>query len=194
MNHIDGIEAGLKAKAAYSEIARKIFLTYPTAAFIGAEEQQYQVLNSIAHYFEIPITTIHVAGSAKTGRSFHQNLDFVPGASDLDVAIIDARLFIKYSEIVYSRSKRYSDQSLFPVKEGKSTYEEYASYLLRGIFRPDLMTTGAERAGWNNYFGKLSSEHSNLFRSITACVYLSELFFQGKQRSAIKCYSDGRPV
>lgn len=192
MDHIQGIEAGLASMTAHTDIARKIFLTYPTKAFLGAEEQQYQVVNAIAVHFDVPITSVQVAGSAKTGRSFHKKKDFVAGASDLDVAIIDARLFIKYAETVFKASKGFSDLSVFPVQQGGSSYADYMNYLGRGIFRPDLMTIGSERAAWNNFFGNLSALHTSLFRNITGCLYLSETFFASKQRSVIKGYLEDK--
>ncbi|MBS0442066.1 MAG: hypothetical protein JSR38_08950 [Proteobacteria bacterium] len=38
MDHLDAIDAGLAAKRPYNEIARKVFLTYPTRAFVGDED------------------------------------------------------------------------------------------------------------------------------------------------------------
>ena len=40
--------------------------------------------------------------SAHTGYSYFKERDFVPGESDLDVAIISPSLFQDYSEQVYS--------------------------------------------------------------------------------------------
>jgi hypothetical protein len=194
MDHLKAIDIGVKAGIPYHEIARKIYLTYPTKAFVGAEEQQYDILNEVSVFLDVPITTIQVAGSAKTGRSFHKGEDFVHGSSDLDIAVIDARLFTKYVEIVFKRSKGYSDQTGFPIRNEKSTYEEYVRYLSRGIFRPDLMTVGAERAHWNNFFGRLSGKHTNLFGTINASIYLSQIFFENKQRSSIKFHLENRPL
>jgi hypothetical protein len=189
MIHLSAIDIGLAAKKSYGEIARKIYLTYPTKAFIGHEEQQYEVLNEISLFFGIAITGIQVAGSAKTGRSFHKQQDFTPGTSDLDIAIVDSRLFIKYMEFVLKESKGYSDLTKFPVRNGISTHDEYTRYISRGIFRPDLMTIGPVRAEWNNFFGTLSTQHTNLFKSINSSIYLSQNFFESKQRSAIKNYT-----
>ena len=142
----------------------------------------------------MPISCIQIAGSAKTGRSFHKRQDFIPGTSDLDVAIVDAPLFVRYMELVFAKSKGYFDQTLFPFRNGASTYEEYVRYLSRGIFRPDLMTIGPERACWNDFFTRLSDKHTKLFSSISAAIYLSQSFFESKQRSAIKSYIENRPV
>lgn len=186
MNHLEAIIASAGAGQAYAEIARKIFLVYPTKVFIGNEEQQYAISNGIAQQFDVPITSIQVAGSAKTGRSFFQQRDFIPGTSDLDIAIIDTRLFLKYMEIVYSETRGYTDKTKFSIRANRSTFEEYITYLTKGIFRPDLMPAGQEKAKINDYFGLLSRNHTNLFKNINAAIYLSESFFESKQRSAIK--------
>ncbi|MGC4077844.1 MAG: hypothetical protein QM702_12625 [Rubrivivax sp.] len=194
MNHIEAIEAGLEARTPYHEIARKIYLTYPTKVFIGHEEKQFVILDAIANFFDVPITSVQVAGSAKTGRSFHQRQDFRPGESDLDVAVIDNHLFTRYSEDAFRLSRGYSDHSVFPVREGASVHEEYTRYLARGVFRPDLMPTGPSRARVNNFFGRLSTRHSDLFSSITGAIYMSQVFFENKQRSAIKSYVDTKAI
>jgi hypothetical protein len=194
MDYLQAIEAGIKAGVPYHEIARKIYITYPTSAFVGAEEQQFEVLNEISVFFGVPISCIHIAGSAKTGRSFHKKRDFIPGVSDLDVAIVDTPLFVQYMEIVFTRSKGYFDRSTFPIRRGSSTYEEYVRYLSRGIFRPDLMTICPDRAHWNDFFTRLSDKHNKLFKSINAAIYLSQSFFESKQRSTIKSHIENRPI
>lgn len=64
--------------------------------------------------------------------------------------------------------------------------DEYLMYLARGIFRPDLMPKGPQRAEWKNFFGHISARHSALFKSISAAVYISQSCFENKQRSVIK--------
>lgn len=186
MDYSKAIELGLNARLSHNEIIRKIYLTYPTKVFIGAEEQQYELLNEISTFFKIPINAVQIAGSAKTGASYHQKTEFKEGVSDLDVAIIDHDLFISYMELVFRVSKGYSDHSLFVLRNGKSTYEEYVGYLARGMFRPDLMPICPERAAWHDFFNKLSNKHINFFKSINAAIYLSQSFFENKQRSAIR--------
>jgi hypothetical protein len=139
MKHIQAINIGLQSKQPYNEIARKVFLTYPTSVFYGKEEQQFQILNEVASKWGVPIICIQVAGSAKIGESIHKNTLFTPGKSDLDLAIIDGALFTKYLEIGLRLSKGYSDGSVFRAKAGVSTQSEYLRYLTKGIFRPDLI-------------------------------------------------------
>lgn len=186
MNHLDAIDAGLAAHRPHNEIVRKVFLTYPTKAFVGNEERQFEILNEVAEHFRVPITSIHAAGSAKLGLSIHKKTTFTPGHSDLDLAIIDSRLFSRYLELGLKLSKGYSDGASFPTRNGTSTQAEYLQYLARGIFRPDLMPVGTEKAAWSNFFGKLSAKHTTVFKSISGAIYLSQGCFESKQRSTIK--------
>jgi hypothetical protein len=133
-------------------------------------------------------------GSAKTGRSFHQNRDFQPKFSDLDIAIIDSSLFNKYMEFVFTKTKRYTDKTGFRIINGTSALEVYLQYLSKGIFRPDFMPTSPKRAEWNNYFGTLSRRHDDLFKSINAVVYLNHVYFESKQRSSISNYLNSQAV
>jgi hypothetical protein len=194
MNHIESIDAGLAAKKPYNEIVRKVYLAYPTKAFVGDEERQYLIMNEISCFLEVPIMSIQIAGSAKTGRSFHKQRDFNPGDSDLDVAIIDPSLFQKYMEIVFKDTKGYTDRTGFQIRDGKSTADEYIAYLTKGIFRADLMPSGNARNGWSKFFGLLSARHGDLFKSINAGIYMSQLFFENKQRSAIKNYIQNKAI
>lgn len=189
MDHLNAIDASLAAKKSYNEIVRKVFLTYPTKAFVGDEERQFEIMDSVSSHFRVPITCIQVAGSAKLGHSIHKKKAFTPGDSDLDLAIIDAQLFSWYLEVGLKLSKGHADGTSFPVRSGISVQTEYMRYLARGIFRPDLMPMGVERAAWANFFGQLSSKHLAMFKSISGAIYLSQGCFESKQRSAIKAHA-----
>ena len=194
MNYTESIDIGLAENRPHSEIVRKVYLTLPTMAMVGDEERQFSILNKISLYFDIPIVNIQVVGSAKTGQSFHKVNKFTRKISDLDVAIIDSNLFQKYSEYVFKQTKGFKDRTTFPIVDGRSTYNEYVSYISKGIFRPDLMPTGKKRANWRKFFGKLSGEHKDLFKSINAGIYMSQAFFELKQSSIIKDYISNKTV
>lgn len=194
MNHIESIDKGIAERKSHSEIARKVYLTYPTMALVGDEERQFDILNEISSFFAIPINSIQVVGSAKIGQSFHKENNFTPKVSDLDVAIIDSDLFIRYSEWVFKTTKGFSNRSNFPIKNGYSTYSQYSEYVSKGIFRPDLMPKGEKRAEWTKFFGGLSKKHKDLFKSINAGIYLSQTFFELKQTKAIKDYISKKAI
>ncbi|MFL9829247.1 hypothetical protein ABS764_00135 [Flavobacterium sp. ST-87] len=188
MTHTESIELGLNEKRPHIEIIRKVYLTYPTSALIGDEERQFSILNEISEFFNIPINNVQIAGSAKTGNSYHKNTPFTPKISDLDIAIIDPELYRYYTEYVFKTSRGFKDRTLFPIRSGISTYNEYISYITKGIFRPDLMINGPKRAEWFMFFGKLSTKHKDLFETINAGIYMSQLYFEHKQTSIIKDY------
>ena len=191
MNHFEAIDAGSAAGHGHGRIARKIFLTYPMAAFAGREEKQFEIFDEISSYFSVPITCIRAAGSAQTGKSIHKKTDFTVGKSDLDAAIIDSRLYQWYVEEVFEETKGYSRRESFPLEKGSSVADTYLAYLQKGIFRADLMPFGSLRADWVKFFNRLSNKHDDLFREISGCIYQSEIFFEAKQRSYIRNYLSG---
>lgn len=194
IDHLKIIDDALEKSLPYNEIARKVFLGYPTSVFEGQEERQYEILNKISTHFGISYTSVQVAGSAKTGKSFHQNRTFILGESDLDIAIIDSGLFSKYMELVFKVTKGYQDRSGFPILDGVSRFKEYRAYLSKGIFRPDLMPACPQRADWRNFFGQLSAGHTDLFKSINAGIYASQCFFEYKQKACISAHKEQKAI
>lgn len=192
--HLESIQKGIDENRPHNEIIRKVYLTYPTMALIGDEERQFKILNEISEYFNIPINNIQVAGSAKTGMSFHKNKAFTPTISDLDIAIINTDLFRFYTEYIFKMTNGYNDRTAFPFRNGRSTFTEYTTYLSKGIFRPDLMPSCIKRANWFEFFGRLSTEHKDLFKNINAGIYISQIFFEHKQCSIINDYISNNAV
>ncbi|WP_330443269.1 hypothetical protein [Flavobacterium sp. C4GT6] len=191
MTHEESIEKGLTDKRPYSEIIRKVYLTYPTMALVGQEEKQFSIFNEISEFFKIPISSIQIAGSAKTGVSFYKkNKPFTPQISDLDVAIIDYNLYSYYTEFVFKSTKAYKVKTGFRIGD----YDKYIGYITKGIFRPDLMPSGEKRAEWFNFFGNLSRKHNDLFGNINAGIYMSQLYFEHKQTSIIRSYIDNKAI
>lgn len=191
-NYREIVDADLKAGTAHREIARKIFLSYPTYAFVGREDVQYQIFDAVAKYFDVPITSVTVAGSAKTGFSFLNRTAFRVGDSDLDIAVVDPTLFQRYVELVYNITNGYRNESGFNRDEnGKSVAASYKSYVAKGVIRPDFLPSCKQRYQWYKLFGDLSRKHAADFRSVTGAVYLSHVFFEIKQSQAISTYSAG---
>lgn len=183
-----GIEEDINNHKPHLLIARKIFLCYPTNAFSGKEDIKFEIFNAISEHFNIPITSIQVAGSAKTGYSYFKAKNFAYGESDLDIAIISMELFSRYTEIVYSITKGFSDLSQYPVKKDRDYLKEYLGYLGKGIFRPDLMPISKEKERWFGFFNRLSGSHVRLFKGINAGIYASQFFYESKQIDSITRY------
>jgi hypothetical protein len=194
MEHIEAIDKGIKDKVSFNDIVRKVYLTYPSSILSQEKDREFAICNAISKHFDIPIMAIKIAGSAQLGRSMHKGRDFIPKGSDLDIAIIEPRLFQKYTELVFGITRGYSDRSGFPNRKGESKAGEYMDYILKGIFRADIMPSCTERAEWDQFFGQLTREHSDLFKSINAVIYMSQTFFESKQRSIIKLYKEAQGI
>lgn len=191
MIHSKGLETGLRDKLNSELIVRKLYLCYPTYAFIGEDinyDIQFEIFNSISEFFDIPITSIKVAGSGQTGYSYHKKKEFEVGKSDLDIAIIDLSLYNKYIEICYNNTNGLRDYTKF---RDQDTFKQYCKNLARGLFRPDLMPRCKEKSEWFEYFGKLSEKYFKEFKNINAGIYASQKFFEHKQAESIDKYLDG---
>jgi hypothetical protein len=180
----EGIDSGLKAGYAIDVVSRKIYSTYPTFAFGQDYDIQFEIFNEISSNFNVPITSIQVAGSSKTGFNFIKNKEYIKGSSDLDIAIVDNLLFQKYCEIVVKETYGFRDLSNFSENNAKSYYK----YIAKGFFRPDFMPTCDAKRDWQNYFNKLSVKYIDLFSNINAGIYFSQTFFELKQSSNIDFY------
>ncbi|GKX64048.1 hypothetical protein SOASR032_26170 [Pragia fontium] len=191
VDYDDGIKRGISSQTPSAEIARKMFFCYPTHFFIDNSEMQYEILNDISCFFDVPISSVHIVGSAKFGKSYFKKTPFSLKQSDLDVAIIDKDLFISYMELVSVLTDNYRKRHLFPrTKRNLPIVDSYMSYISKGIFRPDMMPYSNERAEWNKYFNNLSNKYRDYFKNINCGIYLSESFFELKQAKLIEHYND----
>ncbi|MBK5145253.1 hypothetical protein I2494_16325 [Budviciaceae bacterium BWR-B9] len=191
VDYDDGIKKGISSQTPPTEIARKMFFCYPTHFFIDNLEMQYEILNDISCFFDVPISSVHIIGSAKFGKSYYKKRLFSLKQSDLDVAIIDKDLFISYMELVSNLTDNYTKRQIFPRNRSDlSVADSYISYISKGMFRPDMMPYSDERTKWNKYFGNLSNKYRNYFKNINCGIYLSESFFELKQAKLIEHYND----
>lgn len=166
---------------------KKVYLSYPCNYFVDHPDIQFEIFNKIANEFKIPFSSIRVTGSAQTGYSFLKKRPFLEKESDLDLAIIDARLFQQLLEQCYERSDGFRPDT-FPVEEGtkKSLRNQFMNYSGRGIIRPDLMPKGPEKQRIWSFFNRLSNEYAERFKTINAGIYLSETIYALKQRSSLQ--------
>lgn len=188
-----GIRNGLSSNLKATEIARKFFLSYPTNVFQNKYEIEFEIRNKISQKFQIPISSIQVAGSAKTGYSYYKKKEFQPGISDLDIAIINEKLFIEYMQISFRTTNHYSDLSKFSNKNvalGIDIYKSFSNYLSRGIFRPDLMPSCREKGEWFRFFNSLSEQFYELFNNINAGIYCNEFFYEHKQSDLVNKFQE----
>lgn len=171
------------------KVTRKIFLLFPTHAFNNEYDLQLELLSEISNFLDVPISSIHIVGSAKTGISFVKGTNFSPETSDIDIAIVDHYLFFKKFEHSYKESNGWQ-LNTFSVRgnpdKTKQRRSEFLDYLHKGIFRPEKMPNSSERADWINFFNLLSVKYANYCNGITAWVYAGEHFLTSKQQSAVE--------
>jgi len=173
-----------KEGAAFWNVKR-VYLSYPCSYFADRPEEQFDIFNRVSTEFRVPFSSIRICGSAHTGYSFSKSRPFLLGESDLDLSIVDARLFQETLEHCYERSDGFRPDKFPRGKDNGSLRNQFLSYSGRGIIRPDLMPTGPERQKHWNFFNKLSSDYARSFKSISAAIYLSEGIFVMKQRTSL---------
>ena len=173
-------------------MARKVYLSFPTHAFSADHDLEFELLDKIANFFDVPFSGVQVLGSAKTGFSLVKDTPFDSTTSDLDIALIDQQLFAKYWEIAFRRSDAFqvtAFQSL-GINEAvaKQRRRRFLQLLQKGIISPDSFPYGPERAELEVQFKMLSKGYATYFSRISAYIYASEKFFAHKQVDAINHY------
>lgn len=188
------IEIESAARAGYNSlsIARRVFFLFPTHAFSGAIERQFDLYQEVAAFFNVPFNSIHIVGSARTGVSLVHGTPFDSQNSDIDIALVDPTAYLKYTELAFVKSEGWRNRAAFPTKQGIGTRDDFLSYLTRGMFRPDLMPTCKERGDWLSFFGRLSRKYADVCNGISACIYASAMFFEWKQKLAVDMFLANR--
>lgn len=185
------IGALIGVSAPHRFIARRLFLYDFASVFANDADRGFLILNRVCEQFKVPFSAIRIVGSAQTGYSYYSERDFVPGTSDLDIAIISSTLFQYYSQEVYWMTQGYSDLSHFPRRSGISVAQDFREYLSEGYFRPDMMPESTLKNEWFGFFNRLSNRHTDLFENINGGIFLSKPFFEMKNASIVKAYRKG---
>src|SRR3569623_1109473 len=73
--------------------AQRIYFAEEPFAFRGRSDADFDIRHRISRHFECDFLDVAFCGSAHLGFSPIKDTVFVPGKSDLDVAIIDHNLF-----------------------------------------------------------------------------------------------------
>jgi hypothetical protein len=186
MKVAENIKESIAAGQFAIDVARKVFLSYQSQAFMGRENIEYEIKNSIKDHLKIPFICIHVAGSAKTGFSFFKHTLFTEGKSDLDISIISLELYNKFLEIAHKKTAGFTDLSTFPFYKGKRTDRQFLDGIKKGFFNPFFMPNCQEKDEWLDFFRHQSNDYYEIFKNINAGIYSSEYFFEYKQAECIE--------
>lgn len=190
MDHKKLIENGAEARLPIRQIARQLYFLAPSHAFEGNYELQLRLYERICEFLSLPLSAIRLVGSGHTGFSLVKNTVFDKENSDLDVAIVDASLYLELFELAFDVTSGWRDISKFPGRglQQQNNRESFLKYLRKGVIRPDLMPASPRKAEWSNFFGQLADDYSKFCNGISAGIYARELFMAAKQESAIKTY------
>ncbi|MRW86373.1 hypothetical protein GJ698_20065 [Pseudoduganella sp. FT26W] len=160
-------------------IVKRLFYFRRSPISLVHDDAIFKIFSSVADEFGVPFKSIYVSGSAQTGHSLYKNTEFTESDSDLDLAIVDERLFTKFSEEAFSITKGYRDLTKFPKSSKiKNVPDFFQKNLAQGWFRPDVMPHCQLRKDWFKFFSQLTQKHFESFKDVNCGIYLSPVFFE----------------
>lgn len=139
--------------------------------FNDDENRYFELKEEVSAYFKIEPTQVYVVGSAKLGFSIapQKRYKVFGDDSDIDVAIIDEKLFDEYWKYIYEIEKK---KGSITSKEC-SQYKLFLEYLFKGWLRPDLFPSKV-KSEWFDFFKNL---HGKYGYKIAAGIYKNNYFF-----------------
>lgn len=192
MDYRKALDAAKNNSVCAETMARKVFLSFPTHAFVADQELEFELMDKVARFFKVPFAGVQIVGSAKTGFSLIKDTEFDSTQSDLDIALVDRELFAKYWEVAFKRSSGFQVGTFQLVGEDQRNANErrkrFLQLLQKGIISPDFFPQCVERGELEAHFLTLSQGYRSYFTKISAFIYASETFFEAKQVDAINHY------
>ena len=128
---------------------------------------------------------VRICGSAYWGKSFSLGRDFLPGESDLDVALIDQDLFVRSLMEVRQVTRNYTNLTSFRRgAESPNLFRDYA--FNKGIIRTDIMPKTELKKHIDHAAASISKIYSDHFAKVSFLIYDCETSFIVKQIEPIK--------
>ncbi|UWQ42382.1 hypothetical protein K3718_04645 [Leisingera aquaemixtae] len=165
--------------------ARQEFLTDSAAYFADKKDLYLQVKDDIALELGIPLSMIRICGSAYWGKSFTAGRGFLPGESDLDVALINEALYVQCLSEVRQTTRNFSNLTAF--RSGQNTpllFQDYA--YKKGIIRTDVMPSTRTKKRLDAASNVISRKYAEHFSKVSFSIYDSESSFTVKQISPVR--------
>lgn len=161
-------------------VSRQEFLTDDAVYFADKKDIYLNIKEDISINLSIPLSMVRICGSAYWGKSYSTEIDFRPGESDLDVAVISEALYVRCISEVRQITWNFSNLTSFSSgPRGPLTFQEYA--YKKGIVRTDLMPRTHTKKRLDIASDQISRKYSSHFSKITFLVYDSETSFTVKQ-------------
>ena len=92
-----------------SAISEKVFLTLLAAAFEADPHLSYRIRKATVEKLAVPITRVHMSGSAALGVSPQKSTPYASGTSDIGLVIIDERWFARMLEAAQTATRGYTE-------------------------------------------------------------------------------------
>ena len=133
--------------------------------FKDREDEFYNFRKKIAEEFGVYFQEIYITGSAKLGFSYLNETEFSLD-SDVDVAIISAKLFDKYMcNIAKFQMRLRQSRTSISVYEERD-YHKFLEYVAIGWIRPDKLPVSffmkEIKDDWFDYFRSISNGKSDV--------------------------------
>lgn len=193
------IEFELSAGRSDEAIVRRLYSVDLPVAFERERAEFFDVMEACSSMLEVSVYDIKVAGSGQTGYSFHNERPFDAGRSDLDIAVINKDLFEKLLRATQKIALPDPDtlerprRNLFPTFRGENTYSRFVENVaMYGLILPQHLPHSAERETIYRVSRRLSTDHSTMFRNVNLAFYISQYFFERKQRPNLGIYKRAR--
>jgi hypothetical protein len=162
---------------------RQAYFEQRSMALADKHEVEFQIKGSVSDHYRVPFRSVVFTGSAQLGFSPHKDTAFSVGASDLDVAVIDNRLYQDVWAIVLRVTNAFNDLSSFHSSEHADQIKNHM--LRRGMILLDFMPKCLERSREQAYLDQLSQRYRRIFGRISLAIYMNETAFCIKQASAL---------
>jgi hypothetical protein len=162
--------------------ARNEFLTDGAFYFRDKPEVYLAIKDSISSKTGTPTSMIRVCGSAYWGKSFKSGYDFRPSVSDLDIALIDAGLFVTCLSEVRKLTWNFTNLTKFNVPNSPQIFQDYA--YKKGMIRVELMPLTNSKSNLDRVSQQLSEAYAEHFSKVSIIVYDTENSFTVKQISS----------
>lgn len=146
--------------------------------------QQANVRQSVADHFSIHVNHVIIVGSAKLGYSVspEKSLKAFDDQSDVDVAIVNPKLFEKYWLDMYQAKRAMVE---WP------TVGDARKYLFQGWIRPDKLPLLEIRNTWFDFFAGLQSTDQCSPYPVRGGLYFNHEFLEYYQLNGVSKTFEG---
>lgn len=187
LTNTEHIKNDINKKVEIFKITEKFYNIAKSEVFKDNLDLEYEIKKQISEKFSISLSSIKIVGSAHIGTSPFKSKEFEIGNSDLDVSLVDERLFYYFLHEVILITNNYSVQTFFKDNNAPKNFRYKVS---RGILDFTFLKNIDKIDEFNKFFLHLSNNYFDWFKEINARIYLSETCMTLKQIDNIQKIKD----